>query len=231
MGLNEKFFSSSTADAPVDFGPRVYLDASNSSSYPGTGSTWFDLANNYNGNMINTQYSALDGGYMEFNGSNAYVQTPYYVTGASSISIEQWVKADTVGTDKCTNTVFFNGGGRIDTMTASTSSNTSTASLNSINLAKTDFRTAWNHVVVVLSGLASTYNTGGTWASAINADIYYNGVFMQRVNPRPYQITNLNFRIGKNGGAWYFDGKIAKVRLYDKALTATEIEALHNEGR
>ena len=50
----------------------LYVDAGNVQSYPGSGSTWYDLSgNNYhmvNGNTMPT-YSSADGGKFTFNGS------------------------------------------------------------------------------------------------------------------------------------------------------------------
>jgi hypothetical protein len=52
----------------------LYLDAGNSASYPGTGTTWTDLspnANNATGLIVPTDvtYSSSNGGYLSFNGA------------------------------------------------------------------------------------------------------------------------------------------------------------------
>lgn len=55
------------------------LDAGNNSSYPGSGSTWFDLSgNNYNFSLSNITFSTDNGGELRFNGSNslAILTTP-----------------------------------------------------------------------------------------------------------------------------------------------------------
>ena len=50
----------STGPSPVTNGLVVYLDASDATSYPGTGTTWYDLSGNgYNGTLSgNVSYSA-----------------------------------------------------------------------------------------------------------------------------------------------------------------------------
>jgi hypothetical protein len=49
----------------------LYLDAGNSASYPGTGTTWTDLSPNANNatGLTGTTYSSLNGGYLSFNGT------------------------------------------------------------------------------------------------------------------------------------------------------------------
>ena len=54
---------------------EIWLDAGNSSSYPGSGTTWTDLENDYDGTLNNgVGYSSSNNGYLTFDGSNDYVQ-------------------------------------------------------------------------------------------------------------------------------------------------------------
>jgi len=58
----------------VTSGLTVYLDAANTSSYPGSGATWTDLSGSGN-NMTLTNsptFSTNNGGILQFNGSNQY---------------------------------------------------------------------------------------------------------------------------------------------------------------
>lgn len=48
----------------------LYLDAGDTSSYPGTGTVWYDLSgNNNNFNIVATAYNSSGPKYMDFNGS------------------------------------------------------------------------------------------------------------------------------------------------------------------
>ena len=60
----------------VTSGLQLYLDAGNTSSYPGTGTAWTDLSvNSRNGTLTNgPTYSSADGGSIVFDGSNDFVQ-------------------------------------------------------------------------------------------------------------------------------------------------------------
>jgi hypothetical protein len=60
----------------VTSGLVLNLDAGNSYSYPGSGTTWYDLSGNgNNGTLTNgPNYSSADGGFIAFDGTNDYVQ-------------------------------------------------------------------------------------------------------------------------------------------------------------
>jgi len=56
----------------ITTGLVLYLDASNSSSYPGTGATWFDLTGYSNNLTWNSQPTYNSNGYFVFNGTSNY---------------------------------------------------------------------------------------------------------------------------------------------------------------
>lgn len=66
---------SSAAPAVIPNGLVLYWDASVTTSYPGTGNTWYDLSGNgNNGVMVNSPtFSTANGGVIVLNGSNQFV--------------------------------------------------------------------------------------------------------------------------------------------------------------
>lgn len=88
----------------VTDGLVLYLDAGNTKSYTGSGTTWTNLsASTNNGTLINgVGFSASNGGSMVFDGSNDYISlespsdnwawTPSGV-GFNTMTIEMWVKS------------------------------------------------------------------------------------------------------------------------------------------
>jgi hypothetical protein len=72
-------------------GLRYFLHAGVTKSYPGTGTTWFDLAGGTNSTLVNSPtYSTADGGYFAFNGTNSYTRvttTPTGLTGNINLTV------------------------------------------------------------------------------------------------------------------------------------------------
>lgn len=63
--------------------------------------------------------------------------------------------------------------------------------------------------------------------------VYVNGSFQKQIAPGAFADTNRTPVIGvqehpRNGGNFWFDGQIDEVRIYDRALSAPEIERLYN---
>ncbi len=77
----------------------MHLDASNASSYPGSGTTWTDLTDNGNdGTISGATWSSTDGGIFDFDGSNDTVQVAHNSSLSLSTSVQRtvqvWVKFD-----------------------------------------------------------------------------------------------------------------------------------------
>ena len=62
----------------VTSGLIVALDAADKSSYPGSGTTWYDISgNNNNGTLVNgPAYTTVNGGAFLMDGSNDYIDVP-----------------------------------------------------------------------------------------------------------------------------------------------------------
>jgi hypothetical protein len=78
----------------VTDGITLRLDAANSLSYPGTGTTWTDLSiNNYNGTLTNgPTYSSANEGSIVFDGINDYVLVPGLSWTPTSFSVFFFIK-------------------------------------------------------------------------------------------------------------------------------------------
>ena len=85
----------------VGYNPKVVidglvlaLDAGNTKSYPGSGSTWTDLIGNNTGTLTNgPTFSSDNGGYFELPNSNSYIQlSSPALTTPSTLSVEVWVR-------------------------------------------------------------------------------------------------------------------------------------------
>lgn len=65
----------------VTSGLILCLDAANPKSYPGSGTTWFDLTGNTNGTLTNgATYNSANGGVIALDGVNDYIDVPLNMT-------------------------------------------------------------------------------------------------------------------------------------------------------
>ena len=92
--------SSNITDVLTD-GLVLKVDASNASSYPGTGTTWYDLSgNDYDGTLTNgASYSSEFGGVMIFTGSNSQYITfndpiETRLTSSNAVTYQIWVRGE-----------------------------------------------------------------------------------------------------------------------------------------
>ena len=165
-------------------------------------------------------------GYFDFDGSNDYIQTDLTIS-SSSVTTSIWFNADATNAQEIIH-YFQNNGGRIDVSIGGTGSNSATASYERINVTCTTATSQWNHLAIVYTGWANSYSVN-SYGSAITAKVYLNDSLVATVSPTPYGQTT-GMRIGRSGGGYYYDGKVSKVKIFDKELTSSEITTLHSEG-
>jgi hypothetical protein len=84
----------------VTDGLVLALDAANSLSYPGSGTTWTDLSGKgNNGTLVNgPTFDQANGGSIVFDGTDDYVNLPDgLLSGTGDFTIIQWVQCDGAG--------------------------------------------------------------------------------------------------------------------------------------
>jgi hypothetical protein len=68
----------------VTNGLVLCLDAANPKSYPGSGTTWFNLCGSVNGTLINgPTFSSVNGGVIVLDGVNDYIDVPLNLTNTT----------------------------------------------------------------------------------------------------------------------------------------------------
>jgi hypothetical protein len=212
----------------VTSGLVLCLDAGNTKSYPGTGTTWTDLSGNANtGTLQNSPtYSSSNAGYFSFNGSNQYVTG----TNASSVQItgnltlSAWVVlGDNTYQGIISKMTYspYNGyglvkvGGYFAFWTASgnayTYTNSDTTYVSNSN---------WFHVV-------------GVRTAGVNR-IFINGVKQIDSQSPGLSDSGAAFVIGRyysDATNFYAGGKIALARIYNTALTDSQVLQNYNALR
>ena len=217
----------------------LHLDAGNSSSYSGSGTTWSDISGNGN-NLTLTNgptFSTDNGGIIGFDGTNDFavsgLNQPFFQFGYGDYSYGVWVKYDTVSDYE---SVLSSGSG---------------ADQNSWQLDYLSNRIV--HNIRSSSGnvtLTTSLNpTAGSWyylfvvndRSENELKFYINGTLDTTHSDSNYGSLNVGnfsdatstynvFNVGRNRGqSQYFDGSIGQVHVYKgKALSASEVLQNYN---
>ena len=208
-------------------GLMVYVDATKSSSYPGTGTTWYDLSGNSN-NMTISNCSYDGSKSFLFNGSTSYTYTPnmypLLTTSNSVVSQTQeiWFKSSNAGvlvneTNSVTTPSWYDS--QIELTTPTIVKGRYWNFVSPYVTLGTNDSSKWNYAVIRYNGSTAIIDGffNGTFTSTIS--------FTRQFAPSPalYYVL-LGKDSGTNmGSGLNFNGNIAIYRSYKRALSNTEI--------
>jgi hypothetical protein len=208
------------------------LDAGNANSYPGTGTTWFDLASGNNGTLVNgPTYDTTNGGSIVFDGVNDYVglgNTPIF--GTSSFTIDMWIYLPTTDSSyrailsKRSNSNYtgfavyrapYSNSVAIQLASSHSGPYFTTSILSTSN--------SWNHISIIVDRTSKT------------VVLYSNGI----KNTSTLDITNLgdmtnngvNLNIGLETGIPNWNSKISTTKIYSRVLSEAEVLNNFNSTR
>ena len=228
----------------VTSGLILNLDGNNYTS----GSTWTDLSGEgNNGTIDGSTYNSGNGGYFDFDGTNDNVKVPMtgdvndtLFSGSNNFSLEFWFKADNLpangGTDFRYSQALLGGGNRQIVLVFGNGFDDKEVGVR-VNMG------SWTGPVG--SGADSIqnniwYNLIATYDSSSGFVLYLNGVQKSTSSTTgtigtPGSAFDSNNKligcVSDNTGSVnfrdrFFDGKISICRIYNKVLTASEVE--HN---
>ena len=211
-------------------GPRIVtdglvccLDAANRKSYPGSGSTWYDLNNSYNANITHggsPTYRDIYGGVFELDGTDdmMLISDP---GSLGNFTVSCWVYpllGSSSGYPCIIASVYPNN---VNFMILYRNDNTVTTGI---------FNSAWygftSQFVTVNSGwqkLSFTYD--GSYGKLYRNEVLVNNYAMSVTALS----SNLGIRIGRRWDIGeYWNGYISSVRIYNRALSSDEIAQNYN---
>jgi len=211
------------------------LDAGDPLSYPGTGTTWYDLSGSgHTTTLVNgPTYSSLNGGSIVFDGVNDYANILRTgLTIGSNFTWNMWFKTNKITDNQ---RIFGNW-----------SSNGSSPLFNFIfvwqinsgkidggmrNISAVDILPSYTGATISASTI---YNLAITWeASTKTTKIYLNGSLNQTLvsvlsNVNIGVPTDTNMTLAQSDGGNYLDGNIYNIQAYSKTLTSTEVSDLYS---
>ena len=219
--------SSSVQTTPV--GLVLSLDAANSSSYSGSGSTWTDLSGNgFNGTITGPTF-VDESEYFSFDGSNDFVDLPdgfENFTGGITIQAYADMGLAVSGQDSWERLVDFGNGADSSNIWFGRQGDTNNLEIEIFHLAVRKGICVANDAIV--DGFA---DYAVTIASDYSCAIYVNGVSQtistNTLTALPNIVTRTEAFIGKSNfvADKYFDNGIKRVKIYNEVLNSSEVNA------
>jgi competence protein ComGC len=214
----------------VTSGMILNLDAGSSISYPGSGTTWYDLSGSGNdGTLVNgVSYSGNNGGALSFNGTNNYISKNSSINTGNNFSVFAWVNPQTATNGR--NVVVNNSypystdQGWLLCFQLDNSFFLSIGSDNAYGQSASGVITngRWNYIG------ATTTNGGASF------NLYLNGnptpVVSGVSSARSISYTNNTFYIGDRSTEFY-KGQISNVSIYNRTLNVAEVQQNFNANR
>ena len=215
----------------VTSGLVLAVDGANTRSYPGTGTTWSDLSGNNNtGTLVSSPtYNTSNGGTLVFNGSSQNINitdsTSLRVTDTFTISA--WVYAvDLSGRYGIFSTRLDNPSGSWQLEIGTANGGTGRVAVTGVgtwiweSVDSVVTSTTWYHICFVKPNNAT-----------VGGSMYINGTLLIPLQTTAYTIiNNSDIKTIGNGtsNGQFFPGGIANVTLYNRALTAGEVQQNYN---
>ena len=194
-------------------GAVLHLDASNTDSYPGSGTTWYDLSGNGNNGTMIGGVTPLSNA-MSFDGVNDYISfnESLYVSNSLGHSISIWIKRGNKSTYQGIMTI------RI---------NSSNCNIFMMSGTSNDYSLAYGGVGLPVKSLITPL-TVGQWHNvtfvALNgtSKVYINGIEITNTySPAFSTYVEIN-KFGQYGSNFML-AEINDTLIYQKALTETEV--------
>jgi hypothetical protein len=207
----------------VTDGLVLYLDAANSRSYPGSGTTWNDLSRN---ELVGAQSGSTFPTYNTGNGGNlVFNNTPINLGNSSvlnltNLTLSVWYRSTSsvnqilIG-KSYTTSYYLNVGFNISAFSLWTNNTfLESPTLTTLNNGN------WHNISATMSGTTKT--------------LYYDGVQIITGTGTVPAVDNFNVIIGNSGNPNSnapFVGSLGNVIIYNRALSATEITQNYNSQK
>ena len=207
----------------VTDGLVFYVDAANENSYPGSGTTWTDLAGSNNGTLTNGPlFDSGNGGSIDFDGTNDYAE----ISGTQNLNFP-------ISTNSATFSIFL----KFQSVGAWTGLFNKNRNANWIGLWMSSSRKAvfgtrgYNLTGTTTLATGNWYNIVGVQLAGTSRKVYVNGTLEATTTTSfgSTASTTENWMIGQATSVnEYLNGNVACASIYEKALTADEVLQNYN---
>jgi hypothetical protein len=216
----------------VKAGPKVVkdglifaLDAAVSRSYSGSGNTANGLIGGIGGTLVNgTGFSSINNGSFFFDGTNDYIDCGNILDSPADLTVIVWHTGSTFLRMLVAKLVNYNSGAGwafyLETSRLTFLSQTNGSNYGYYYSTVQAIKSGWNHSVVTL-------------VNQVPVAFYVSGI---GYTVRPANVgtvtsisNSVNLRIGRDeANEYFFNGNIAQVSIYNRALSAQEVLQNYN---
>ena len=217
------YFDEVTGIPVVDSSLLIWLDAAQSKSYPGSGTTWTDLTGRgNNGSLIGGPiYTSSNGGSFLFNGTSQWVNLQQVLSAASltNVTLSCWVNTSNItpSQDLISQELCYKY--RIQSGTVGVLLGTGSVWTYNYNTAAILNNNTWYNIVL-------------TVASNNVANVYVNGNLINSTSLSGFTLGNnadyANIGTYNNSSGEEITGNVSQAMIYSRALTANEIVINYN---
>jgi hypothetical protein len=226
----------------INYNPRaVYdglvlaLDAANTKSYPGSGTTWTNLSGNgNNGTLTNgPTFGNTNGGYINFDGTNDYSSSTISLP-SSSMTVEITFRINAAGSfvdiavlDDGTNEIWFELGGNNGQPNTNGYLRYYSSYAGGVGSTSNNLASSSQYI------LDSKIHTSVLTVGSSLATSYFDGVFQGSGSVTENKTFN-RLVLGSDiirGSVRSCNCRIYQVKIYNKALTAAEVQQNFNALR
>ena len=223
------YFDEFTGAPIIDTSTKLWLDSAIPQSYSGSGSTWTDLTpNNKNATFVSSPtFENINGGVLNYKSAESDYATVSDLGSLTRFTVEAWVKFNSIPTTNkfpaiVTNT--YPGGSNLNFSLGFNGAN-GTGFWNG-RLCGGFFNGAWRNTLGFIPVINTWYNVCVTYDGS-TVRFYNNGVqdsFLTYTGTPAS--SGAGIRIARR---WddidYIDGYIPVVRIYNRALSASDVKA------
>ncbi len=207
----ETIVSSSSVPTVTTSGLIVHLDASDSTSYAGSGDQWVNLVDGSGFAILSGLFDATNSGSIVFNGTSTYVSLGTPLAANTSYTKEAWVKTDVVSGPRniisTQDSPFYLSGSELR---GGIGGHWPFVSSGSFPINE------WKHVVL-------TFNHPSE-----SMILYVDGIQVDQEIATSRSFSSQVLRVGAHGNNEttansFWDGNIAQVRIYNETLNSQEV--------
>lgn len=213
------------SSSPITDGLALYVDAGNMTSYPQTGTTWYDLSgNNNDGTHVNgPTFDSANGGSIVYENNYTTFYNPASLSITPNATINVWFKSSSPAGWR----------GLVAKRVQATDATNYGINFNTLLSVQMYYNNlGFKTLGQTYSGNYETgiwYNICGTFAqNGTNTDMvfYKNAVAISSVTHTGNLITNTTPLIVGSTSATgeFFTGNIAVVQIYNRTLTSLEVQ-------